>query len=295
MLTPKDKLESGVNDIIQVEITRACSLYTCSNCTRLLPFRQDTLHMSLDVFRQAVRSLIGWPGVISLFGGNPNSHPRFEEICEIFCQEVPNQKQRGLWTNDLLGKGEASKTTFWPHGRFNLNVHENSKAADEMRKWLPGIAIVGEQRASWHAPILMNYRDYGISDAEWVSMRERCDINQRWSASIVERDGKAVAHFCEIASALDGIRGLNHGVEAVPGWWRMPMNYFHEQVRKCCDAGCGVPLKRKGSLDSDEIYDVSPSFLPIVVNPKRVSIRLHEMMPEATVEVTDYQGARTAK
>ena len=293
MLTPWDKIKSGGNDIVQIEITRACSLHTCSNCTRLLPFRKDTLHMAPEVFRQAVKSMAGWTGVISLFGGNPTSHPKFEEICEILCEEVPNQRQRGLWTNDLLGKGESAKKTFWPHGRFNINLHQNSNAADEVREWLPGVRIVGENQASWHSPILMNYRDFGISEEQWIPMREACDINQKWSASLVERDGKVFAHFCEVGSALDGIRGQNNGVEAVPGWWKLPISYFHEQISKCCDAGCGVPLRRKGSLDNADTYDISKSWVGQLSELKgRVDIKLHESFPEGTEETTDYARLR---
>lgn len=251
--------------------------------------------MSLDVFRDAVQSLKDWPGVIALFGGNPCSHPKFDDICAILEHEVPKQRQRGLWTNNLLGKGEIARRTFWPHGRFNLNLHENSKAADEMRQWLPGIRLVGESKSSWHSPILMDYRDYGLSEQEWHKARESCDINQKWSASIVERDGRALAWFCEVASAIDGVTGKNHGVEAVPGWWKLPMMYFHEQVRKCCDAGCGVPLRRKGSLDKDEQYDISSSWASRIPQQQKVAVKLHLGLPEATEETTDYQAQRTTK
>lgn len=295
MLTPIDKLppRNPANDIIQIEITRACDIHTCSNCTRLLPFRKDTLHMSTQCFAKAVDSLAGWPGIIALFGGNPCSHPKFEEICLILSAKVP-MRRRGLWTNALLGKGEIVKRTFWPDARFNLNVHTSAKAADEMREWLPGCRIVGEKSASWHSPILMNYRDYGISDDEWTPLREACDINQRWSAAIVERSGIPYAYFCEVASALDGIRGMNHGVEAVPGWWKLPISYFHEQIRNCCDAGCGVPLRRRGSLDNVDQYDISESWSSAVENAKgKISIETHTDLPATTEEATDYQKLRT--
>jgi len=299
LLVPADKLPGGSskfkNDILQIEITRACDLFTCSSCTRLLPFRKDTLHMSLDCFSKAVDSCAGWPGIVALFGGNPCSHPKFSEICEILAAKVP-MRNRGLWTNALLGKGEIAKKTFWPDARTNLNVHGSSAAADEMRQWLPGFRIVGEHQASWHSPILMNYRDFGISEEQWIPMREACDINQKWSASLVERDGKVFAHFCEVGSALDGIRGQNNGVEAVPGWWKLPISYFHEQISKCCDAGCGVPLRRKGSLDNADTYDISKSWVGQLSELKgRVDIKLHESFPEGTEETTDYAALRTKK
>jgi hypothetical protein len=116
-----------------------------------------------------------------------------------------------------------------------------------MDRWLPGRLIpTSRDRASWHSPILLDWRDMGLSEPEWVAKREACDINQHWSAAILERDGAPYAYFCEVAGALDGIRGENHGIPAVPGWWRFKMDRFGDQVKSCCDAGCGVPLKRLG-------------------------------------------------
>ncbi|HXI98771.1 MAG TPA: radical SAM protein, partial [Gemmatimonadaceae bacterium] len=122
MLAPIDKLERGGNRIIQIEVTRICTL-NCSNCTRLLPFRRDEKHMGVDVFREAVRSLADWPGVIGIFGGNPPCHPRFGDLMAILVEEIPDQRHRGLWANDLLKHGELVRDVFYPHGMFNLNAH----------------------------------------------------------------------------------------------------------------------------------------------------------------------------
>ena len=290
MKAPTDKS----NDIIQIEVTRKCSLFNCSNCTRLLPFRKDTVEMSVDVFRQALRSLEGWPGVRAMFGGTPCSHSRYPDLCQIMMEEVPDQRQRGLWTNSLRGHGEITRQTFYPHGRLNLNAHCNAADADEIERWLPGRLIrTSRDRASWHSSILLDYRDYGLSDAEWVEARENCDINRNWSACIVERDGQPYAWFCEVASALDGVRGENNGILAEPGWWRFKMDRFEHQVRNCCDRGCGVPLRRKGQLDTADTYDASKSFVPLTLKRKgRVEIVEQANLTEPVYEATDYQRLR---
>lgn len=233
-----------------------------------------------------------------MFGGNPCAHPQFDDLCTILAHEVPDQRKRGLWTNNLLNdrKGEVARNTFYPSGRFNLNCHGNTAAAALFDKWLPGRMIESTRsRQSWHSPILMNYRDYGLSEKAWSGLRENCDINQRWSGAIAERDGKPWAYFCEVAASLDGIRGQNHGVEAVPGWWKLPMSYFHEQVVKCCDAGCGVPLRRKGSLDSLELYDISPSWASALPEARKAVTVIHQEMPEGTEMPTDYQARFSKK
>lgn len=294
MLTPADKVNSQ-NDIMQIIVTTVCD-ENCANCTQLLPFRRDYKHMSPDVFRQAVRSMKDWPGIIAMFGGNPCAHPQFADLCMILTSEVPDQRKRGLWTNNLLNdrKGEIARSTFYPAGRFNLNAHGNAAAASLFDKWLPHRIIESSRtRQSWHAPILMNYRDYAISEEDWQAARESCDINQRWSGAIAERDGKAYGYFCEVAASLDGIRGTNHGIEAVPGWWKFSMDYFAEQVARCCDAGCGVPLRRKGSLDATEVYDVSASWREQLSS--KAAVLMHHQFPEGTEMPTDYQARWTRK
>lgn len=291
MLTPRDKLLSGANDIIQIMVTTACDLYTCSNCTQLLPFRKDYRHMSLDVFEKAVKSLIDWPGVVSLFGGNPCSHPQFEDLCRILAKHIQPQARRGLWSNALLGHGEIVRQTFYPDGRFNLNVHRSVEATKEIVSWLPGKIIPsGVSAHSWHAPILMNYQDFGIDPDDWPAIRETCDINQRWSAAICERDGKPYAYFCEVAAALDGIRGMNHGMPLHYEWWKSPMQAYYGQVEGCCNAGCGVPLRGQGHLDNQETYDVSKSWLGKATEQKKqvVSLKFYATRPESTPVATDY-------
>lgn len=297
MLTPADKLASRRNDIIQIEITRKCDLFNCSNCTRLLPFRgigglaHDPWEMSLESFRKAVESVAGWPGVVALFGGNPCSHSKFPEVARILAEIIPNQRQRGLWTNNLLGQGVVAREVFWPHGRFNLNCHANEKAAALFDYWLPGIRVVGHE-PSRHGPVLLDYRDLGISDEEWIEHREACDINRNWSGAIVQRNGEPVAYFCEVAAALDGARGKDHGVPAVPGWWQRPIADFAGQIAGCCDRGCGVPLRGLGHQDRDDVYDVSTSWLPLPVLQGRVTVEAVSERPQQSHELTDYVGLR---
>lgn len=302
MLAPIDKLKSGVNDIIQIVVTTACTL-NCSNCTQLLPFRKDYLHMTIDCFREAVESVREWPGVVALFGGNPCSHPQFPELCRILAEVIPEQHRRGLWSNDLLRHGQVAYETFWPNGRFNLNAHGVPAAAMRIKESLIGNLIMDSDiKQSQHAPILVDYRDLGLTEGQWLMSRESCDINQKWSGAIVERDGKPYAYFCEVAAALDGVRGQNNGFPAVPNWWRYSMDsidgvVFRSQVKNCCDKGCGVPLRLSSRLDKDETYDYSISLAPYLGESKRITLQ-HKVTIDSvkfTHEVTDYMGSRGSK
>lgn len=261
--------------------------------------------MDVGVFQEAVRSVKEWPGVVAMFGGNPCVHPKFPELVKILCDEIPEQRRRGLWTNNLMKHGDLVRKSFYPNGRFNLNAHCDSDAAKEFDKWLPGKIIeTSRRRMSWHSPILLAYNDMGLTYDKWVKYRENCDINRDWSSAIVERttaDGtkKPYVYFCEVAAALDGVRGVNHGIPAEPGWWKWKMDRFSSQVSNCCDVGCGVPLKRLGHKDREDTYDYSPTWARDVEEGAKGRSKLkvvkHLTMPKGTELTTDYQAHRTNK
>ncbi|HKX46141.1 MAG TPA: hypothetical protein VJP77_05525 [Planctomycetota bacterium] len=295
MLTPKDKIDAGGNRNIQVVVTTGCDLFRCSNCTQLLPFRRDYRHMTLDCFREAVASLSDWPGVVALFGGNPCVHPRFPELCAILAAAVPPAR-RGLWTNNLRDHGKIAAETFGK-GVLNLNAHGDMDAYRAMDRFFPGRVIrESGSRASWHSPILLAWADLGVTRAAWEGARESCDLNREWSAAIKQGpDGKPRAYFCEVAASIDGIRGTDNGVPAVPGWWKAPMAAYEGQVKHCCDAGCGVPLRRLGHLDKDATYDVSPSWLAFMKPATAVETVVHHELPAPTANAVDYLARKTEK
>ena len=291
MLTPADKIKNGKNDIIQIAITTKCSIFTCSNCTQLLPFRKDAKEMSLECFEKAVLSMDGYPGVVALFGGNPCSHSKFPEICRLFAKLRPKPSQRGLWTNDLLSHGEVAAEAF-TGSRHNFNVHGDKKAAEKFRKFFPRALVVGESGRNHHGQVLGFYKDYGISDEEWPEKREKCDINQNWSALIREVDGEPYAYFCEVAASIDGVRGANNGFKAEPGWWKLPIEQFQKQISNCCDNGCIVPLRLQGHSDREDVYDISQSWSTELTPHKCVSMEVNFTPPPTLHELTDYVGLR---
>ena len=295
MKAPTDKR----NDTIQILVTTACDLANCSNCTQLLPFRRDTRHMSVECFREAVRSVKDWPGVVAMFGGNPCCHPQFPELCEILREEIPQQRRRGIWTNSYCDYGEIVADTFYPRGRFNVNAHGFTGLAAAVDKWTPGKLIRGSHASrSLHAPILFDWRDYNLTREDWVEIREACDINTNWSAAIVNRGGQPYAYFCEVAAALDGVRGENHGIPATPGWWRGKMEVFGDQVAGCCDRGCGVPLRRDGRYDRENTYDISPSWQKLTRDGAAnsgVRIVVHSDAEQTCREATDYMQLRSKR
>lgn len=237
--------------IICIDVTNKCDL-ACSNCTRLLVNQDKFWDMSPDNFRLALRSLAGYPGTIAMIGGNPCMHPKFEELCRIFVEEVPNKAQRGLWTNNAFKHAEQSKETF---GFFNLNPHNSERGVKSLEP-LKDLGVYYEGHSE-HSSLLAAIKDLYEPVEMWDRI-SRCDINQNWSASIVQVRGVLKAYFCEVAASFDLARGGEHGVDVVPGWWKRPIGAFCSQIDRFCP-GCGVPAKVKGHMDHEEIDTYSES------------------------------------
>ncbi|HEX8961577.1 MAG TPA: hypothetical protein VF801_01130 [Rhodocyclaceae bacterium] len=237
--------------IICVDVTNKCDL-ACSNCTRLLENQDDYWEMTPDNFRTALRSLKGYGGIIAMIGGNPCMHRNFEELCRVFVEEFPNKAQRGLWTNNLFKFEPLAIETF---GVFNLNPHNVERGV----KSLEGIKHLGWYYGgnSEHSSLLTAVKDFYEPPQMWEKI-SRCDINQEWSASIVQRDGKLKAYFCEVAASFDLARKGDFGFEVFPGWWQAPIQHFTSQIAHFCP-GCGVPARIAPVMDFEETDTYSKS------------------------------------
>lgn len=263
--------------VLQVKVTNACDL-DCVNCSvgvGLAKKLRRTFHMTPDQFRQALRSLRGYTGVIGMFGGNPCIHPRFEELCAIFREEVPNQDQRGLWSNHPRGKGAICRATFSPT-HSNLNVHQVQAAWDEFKRDWPEAKLLplGLSAPSYHGPLFGAMTDVGYTEEEMWRAVGRCYVNQAWSAEITVVDGKLLAYFCEVAATQAELSGDGSlGMEPAPGWWRRPMADFESQVRVSCPR-CLIPMnprKVDAAGDAPEEFTAvwAPTFLTISGRPMR--------------------------
>lgn len=280
--------------IICVDVTNKCDL-ACSNCTRLLENQDGFWEMTPDNFRAALRSLKNYKGIIAMIGGNPCMHRNFEELCEIFVQEVPDQFQRGLWSNNVFKYTDLIRKTF---GGLNLNTHNNPRATeklvelyDEMvtRKGFNGGLYM---KNSEHAPLLTAVKDLAQDEEDMWDKIANCDINREWSATIIQVNGQLRAYFCEVAASFDLARGGDNGMPVTLDWWQKPLKEFGYQVKKFCP-GCGVPARVKGHLDIEETdtYTVSNEDLALKskVNKKRKIILLRkEDAVDLNHKVTEY-------
>lgn len=267
MKAPGDKRPTWMNGIIQIHITRACDL-SCSHCTQGSNFRGKPVMMTLENFENAVKSLVGYFGVVGIFGGNPTMHPQFSQICRILRAYIPKERC-GLWSNNLRGYGQLCREIFNPEVS-NLNVHCSQDALSEMKRDWPECNPIG-QYDSRHSPVYVSMEDLSdLTQAQKVQMINRCDINQLWSAIICQTKFGLRAFFCEIAGAQAMLMDSDYdtGIQVSGNWWKLPITAFEEQIRNHCFK-CGVPLRGKGELAVGGTKEyVSKTYLPIA-NLKR--------------------------
>lgn len=247
--------------VIQIHVTRACDR-SCNNCTQGSNLKGPVEFMSPELFRTACESLRDYFGVVGVFGGNPCLHPQFDELCRIMRGTIP-WEQRGLWSNHPEGEGKTCAITFNP-AHSNLNVHQSQEAYDEFaRDWPDSVPILkGLDGDSRHSPPFVALKDVIPDETERWKLIHECDINKNWSAMIGVFRGELRAWFCEIAGAQsilhqDDDEYPDTGLPVVPGWWKVGIEAYQQQVRKHCHE-CGIPLKGNGALaNSDETSQFS--------------------------------------
>lgn len=258
--------------VLQVKWTSACDL-DCKNCSVAVgPLK--ALHRKFfitpDQLRTALRSLKGFPGVIGAFGGNPCIHPQFDELCQIFREEIPNKDQRGLWSNRIFKHGAVCRETFSPI-HSNLNVHQSQVAWDEIKRDWPEASPLsaGLNTASHHGPIFGSMRELGVSEEESWRKIGSCYVNQTWSAEITVVDEHLVGYFCEIAATMAELEGdYGKGRPIEPGWWSLSMSRFENQVQQYCTR-CLIPMNpRKVDAAGDAPEEYSPMWAPVMATIK---------------------------
>jgi hypothetical protein len=220
--------------IIQIDITNACP-NRCSNCTRLIGHHKKPFFMDLDQYRQAVDSLVDFPGMVGMIGGEPLLHPRFEEMAHYLEQRIEDPKRRGLWSTvpKETRHGGLIRRVF---GNLFLNDHTVSSIL--------------------HQPVLVAAREVVPEPDRMWEFIDNCWVQTLWSATITPKG----AFFCEVAAAFDMLFDGPGGWPVVPGWWKREPREFTDQKNLWCPGcGCAVPLARRSS--TEEVDDVSPGNL----------------------------------
>ena len=269
--------------VIQIDITNACS-HKCSNCTRFCGHHTKPFMMDFQTFKRAVDSLVDFPGMVGIMGGEPTLHPEFDRFVEYYASRIGKKSRskrgcepivdfseyrtrelsevrgrRGLWSS--LGKG------YYKHFELIQEVFDYQCINDHVN---PGL----------HQGLLISRKDLGISDEEWVPMRDACWIQNLWSSTVTPKG----AFFCEVAGALDMLFDGPGGWDVNSEWWKKTPAEFGEQLKWCelCGAALQVP-RREAREEVDDISPLLAEKLEALSSPK---LRAQKV---AVMEVDGYQ------
>jgi len=228
--------------IIQIDITNACPRQ-CSNCTRFCGHHARPFFMTMPEFRAAVDGLDGYRGMVGMMGGEPTIHPHFREMTEYLAYRRPDPpppstayapiddmaEYRRLFLADL-GYRKGLFTGLGPGYERHYEIIQQTYRYQ---------CINDHAHPSRHIALLMDRREIGVPDDEWLQLRDACWVQNKWSASITPKG----AYFCEVAAARAMLFGGPDGWPVEPGWWRRTPEHFGSQLDLCegCSACLPVP------------------------------------------------------
>ena len=260
-------------DTLQIECTNFCH-NSCSNCTRFCGNFQKPYFLSFDKFKEAVDSLVDFPNMTGLMGGEVLYHPEFEKFCNYLHSKIPPD-HCGLWSCFPEGKEHYREVIVETFGHIFLNDHSRQDV--------------------YHQPILVAAKELcqDKKHSMWYLI-DHCWLQNSWSASINPNG----AFFCEVAASLSLLLDRNCGWKVEPRWWEKTPKDFVRQMEEFCP-NCGAAMFLKRRVSTEGIDDISPQMLNTLrfKSPKLKAgkYKVHDLKmdfdtsPKATYKDMDYR------
>ena len=218
-------------DVIQIEITNAC-VHQCANCTRLVGHAKKPFFMEMDFFKNAVDSLVDYPKMVGIMGGEPLLHPQFPEMAAYLKSKIPDKLRCGLWSTLPKGKEKYGSIIADVFGNVLLNDHTLGTI--------------------YHSPVLVAANEVIADEFQMWYLIDRCWVQNTWSGSINPKG----AFFCEVAAANDVVFEGPGGWPVSPGWWKKTPKDYVEQMKQYC-VNCSAALPLHARIDTEETDDIS--------------------------------------
>ncbi len=244
--------------IIQIEITNAC-FFSCSNCSRFCGHHPKPFFMDFETFSRAVDSLAGFRGIVGIMGGEPTLHPQFDQLIGYYAAKVPEPRPSSFIQQPVKSFARYGDIVRYVRGRrrglWSSLGNGYYRHFELIQDTFPYQCLNDHQSINTHQAFLITRKELGIPDKEWFALRDKCWIQNLWSASITPKG----AFFCEIAAALDMLFDGPGGWPIEPGWWKRKPADFTDQLHWC--EMCSVALKVPTMEATRQIDIISPVML----------------------------------
>lgn len=247
---------------IQIDITNACP-NTCSNCTRFCGHHKNPFFMEFDFFKKSVDSLKDFPGIVGMIGGEPTLHPEFEKFAQYLASTRLAEPEK-LCRKPIKDMSKVMHTELTQRHLHGCGLW--STLGPSYYKYFETIAdtfgyqiLNDHKNPCKHQGLLISWKDFDISREEWITKRDKCWIQNNWSASITPKG----AFFCEVAGALDMLFDGPGGWDiSDPTWWTKTPDEFGEQLQWC--EICGAALDTPARYSYDGRDDISQTLLKLL-------------------------------
>lgn len=256
--------------------------------------------MDYETFKRAVDSLDGYQGIRSMMGGEPTLHPEFERFIRYLGSKFPPRKNPLVYPQkdfikeihrielenfQMIDDGVKRIDIVGP-GMFSNMGASYKKHYEVISDILPFQGLNDHLNPIYHQTALITRKELGIPDEEWIPMRDKCWLQNEWSAGITPKG----CFFCEVAGVLDMLLDGPGGWSIEPGWWKRTPEDFGDQLQWC--ELCGFALDTFTRDSAEEVDDMSPEWysrLQAINSPKLLSGRYN------VVEIEDGKISEESK
>jgi hypothetical protein len=265
--------------IIMIDITNACQK-ACSNCTRFCGEHSKPFMMEEETFQRAVDSMNRFRGTVGIIGGEPTLHPKFDAFLDYLAEKIPEPRPWATIRHAVPSFKAYHSILRYQRGRrrglFTSLGSGYYRHFEQIQDVFPYQSINDHQAVNNHQALMVTRKELGIPDEEWFKLRDKCWIQNLWSATITPKG----AFFCEIAGSLDMLFDGPGGWPLEPGWWRRKPADFGAQLDWCemCSAALRVPME-PATTETDIVSPLMAEKLKTVNGPKVRSGRIKVFAP----------------
>ena len=217
-----------------IDITNKCHIGDCSYCSRYIRHipQEKRYEMSLEDIDKALDAYKGMRGLIGIMGGEPLTHPKFAEICELIRLKYPPEKMH-LFTS------------------INPNL---SKFRDEVYKTFRHVAVnehtMFQNSVGLHQPFTLAVRDMVENEELRIELIKDCWFGKNWCGTVTPLG----AYHCEIGASIAYALGVK-GWDVEPRWWER--GDIGEQEMFCQLCGACIPMERQAPVNKKQKMSVS--------------------------------------